>query len=85
MSGFAEVSRSLEQALTRLLRESRTVQRTVRRYRSRRRAEFDPTLCAQSAGVELRQAKLDEPLRQHERNQPGTLTHAQPRARAGLR
>jgi hypothetical protein len=50
-----------------------------------RRAEFDPTLCAQSAGVEMCEAKLDEPLRQHEREQPGALTHAQPRARASLR
>src|SRR5262245_28261067 len=48
-------------------------------------AEFDPALCAQPAGIEMCETKLDEPLRQHEREQPGALTHAQPRARASLR
>src|SRR5262245_3635001 len=63
--------------------QPRSMQRDYKRVV--RRPEFDPAFCAQSAGVEMCEAKLDEPLRQHECDQPDAVKHAEPRAQASLR
>ena len=50
-----------------------------------RGTELDSALGAQTAGVELREAKLDQSLSYQKCDQPRAFTHVRPQAQEGSR